>query len=575
MASMSETPAIPVTRVFLVGLSGSGKSTAGRRAAAMLGWGFLDTDTLVEESAGMPIAHIFAEQGEDAFRALEAQALAEVAQHERAVIATGGGAVLRAANRSLMDETGWRVSLHVSPSMALARLTQERLRAGAAAPERPLLAGDDPLHRLHALREQRQRFYDAADEVIETDGLDADMVAARIVAGLVARGLLPGAGAQPVTRRLAPSPAAAHDAVTAWAGLAHLGAHLTSLHLAARLHVVSDSHVGLLYGPGVLAQLVAAGFDADLWMMPAGEASKSREQLDALHDWLAERRAERQEAVVALGGGVVGDLAGFAAATYLRGVPLIHVPTSLLAQVDSSIGGKVGINHPQGKNLIGAFYQPRLILADPATLLTLPGRARTEGWAEVIKHGAALDAAYFAALERDVSALAALEPAAATRAIAESVELKGRVIESDEREGDGGRRQLLNYGHTIGHALEAVAGYGVWLHGEAVAVGMAVAARVGQRMGITPDDVVARQDALLAAFGLPLRCPDVSATALIRAALWDKKTRGGRVRWVLLAGIGEARVVADVPDETVRAALLEVGASDEPDGADADADRHG
>jgi 3-dehydroquinate synthase len=557
-------PVAPVTRVFLLGLSGSGKSTVGRRAAALLGWTFLDTDELVEERAGMSIARLFAERGEEAFRALEAEALAEAARAERVVIATGGGVVVRAANRALLRENGWRVALHVSPSTALARLTQERLRAGSAAPERPLLAGDDPLQRLHALRERRQRFYDEADDAVATDGLDAATVAARIVAGLVARGFI-GGHETGMVAQIAGSPGERYEAVVAWGGLATLGVRLAALGLPPRLHLVSDSHVALLYGPPVLAQLAAAGFDADLWTLPAGEASKNREQLAALHDWLAERRAERREAVVALGGGVVGDLAGFAAATYLRGVPLVHVPTTLLAQVDSSIGGKVGINHPLGKNLLGAFHQPTLVLADPATLLTLPERVRTEGWAEVIKHGAALDAASFAALERDADALRALDPAATTRAIAESVELKGRVVESDVHEREGGRRVLLNYGHTIGHALEAMAGYGAWLHGEAVAVGMAVAARVGQRLGLTPPGVVARQDALLKAFGLPLRCPSVPAAALLRAALWDKKVRGGRVHWVLLTELGAARVVGDVPDEVVRAALLDLGANDAPD----------
>ncbi|HEV2236915.1 MAG TPA: 3-dehydroquinate synthase, partial [Ktedonobacterales bacterium] len=269
---------------------------------------------------------------------------------------------------------------------------------------------------------------------------------------------------------------------------------------------------------------------------------------------------ERGEAVIALGGGVVGDLAGYAAATYLRGLPLVQVPTSLLAQVDASIGGKVGIDHPRGKNLIGAFHQPRLVLADPATLLTLPPRARREGWAEVVKHGVALDADYFATLERDADILAALDPAATTTAIAASVQLKATVVERDEREGAAGARQLLNYGHTIAHALEAVTGYGAWLHGEAVAVGMTVAARIGARLGVTPPAVVRRQDALLARFGLPVRCPGVAAAALLRATLWDKKVRGGAVRWVLPTAIGAAIVRGDVPEEVVRDALLEIGA---------------
>jgi shikimate kinase / 3-dehydroquinate synthase len=560
-----DTPS--VTRIFLQGLPGSGKTTIGRLAAEILGWAFADTDELVEARAGASVPIIFAEQGEPHFRALEAEALAEVAHRDHVVVATGGGAVTSEGNRTLMRGAGWRVTLDVSPSVALARLADARLRLGPAAPERPLLAGDDPLLRLHALREQRQPYYIAADDGVGTDGRGIHEVAARVVAGLVARGLIAGGRAEAYLRRIQSTPGTAYDAMVEWGGLARLGERLAALALPPRVHLVTDTHVAALYAPGVLAGLRAAGFEAGVWEVPAGEASKSRAQLDALHDWLADRRAERREAVVALGGGVVGDLAGFAAATYLRGVPFVQVPTSLLAQVDASIGGKVGIDHPRGKNLIGAFHQPRLVLADPATLLTLSGRVRTEGWAEVVKHGVALDGAYFVKLERDVAALRALAPAATTAIIAGSVDLKAGVVEADERERDDGRRHLLNYGHTIGHALEAVAGYGAWLHGEAVAVGMAAAAHLGHQLGLTPADLVARQEALLEAFGLPVRCPGVSAAALTRAALWDKKVRGSQVRWVLPTALGAAMVVSDVPDDVVRGALLVVGASDAPDEA--------
>jgi 3-dehydroquinate synthetase len=449
----------------LLGLPGSGKSAVGRHVAQLLGWSLVDTDDLVEARSGLPIVRLFAEQGEPHFRALEAEALAEAASRELVVVATGGGAVLSAANRAQMSAVGWRVTLEVAPEVALARLAGPEPSVPGGGPvgeaiwrARPLLAGDDPLGRLRALAAQREAYYAEADDCVATDSLPVEQVAARVLGGLVTRRRLGGADTAtaaggPHVRRVAPSAGAAYDAAVEWGGLACLGERLAALGLPPRLHVVSDRQVGALYGPGLLNGLRAVGFAPELWMAPAGEASKSRAQLDALHDWLAERRAERREALVAVGGGVVGDLAGFAAATYLRGVPLIHVPTSLLAQVDASIGGKVGINHPRGKNLLGAFHQPCLTLADPATLLTQGRRTRTEGWAEVVKHGAALDATYFAALERDVAALLALEPVATVTAIAGSVDLKATVVEGDEREHDDGRRLLLNYGHTIGHAL--------------------------------------------------------------------------------------------------------------------------
>jgi 3-dehydroquinate synthase len=549
----------PPTRLYLLGLPGSGKTTVARQVAHLLGWTFVDTDEQIVRRTGRSVAAIFADDGEPAFRALESAALKEAARMEHAVVATGGGIVGRAANRALLAESGWRVALEVAPSVALARLARAALSGDA--PERPLLAGDDPLLRLHTLRQVRQQWYAEADDVIATDDRGASDVAARVVAGLVARGMVSGVGASGATRRVGVAGSAAYDAVVAWGGLAELGLRVAALDLPRRVHLVSDTHVGWLYGDTVLTLLAAAGLDAALWAVPAGETSKSAAELASLHDWLAERRAERAEAIIALGGGVIGDLAGFAAATYLRGMPLIQVPTSLLAQVDASIGGKVGIDHPRGKNLIGAFHQPRLVLADPATLLTLAPRARREGWAEVVKHGVALDADYFVALERDAERLAGFEPAAVTAAIAGSVALKAGVVERDEREGAKGPRQFLNYGHTIGHALEAVAGYGAWLHGEAVAVGMAAAARIGARLGVTPPDVVRRQDDLLARFDLPLRCDGISADALLRASLWDKKVRGGMVRWVLPTEIGAATIVRDVPEDVVRAALLELGAT--------------
>jgi shikimate kinase / 3-dehydroquinate synthase len=323
---------------------------------------------------------------------------------------------------------------------------------------------------------------------------------------------------------------------------------------------VSDGNVAALFEPALMSSLMRAGFTPLLYPVPPGEPSKSLAQLAALVDWLAERRAERREALLAFGGGVVGDLAGFAAAIYLRGIPLIQIPTSLLAQVDASIGGKVGINHSKGKNLIGAFYQPRLVLADPALLLTLPRRELSEGWAEVIKHGVALDAEYADTLEREADLLLAKQPEPLTRVIARSVALKASVIEEDALEADGGRRHLLNYGHTIGHAIESVTGFGQWLHGEAVAAGMMAEAQLGRRLGITPDEVITRQRALLERYGLPTSLGGIPASDLLRACLWDKKVEHGRIRWVLPSALGKAVLVADVGDADIERALMDVGA---------------
>lgn len=552
-------------RIILIGPTGSGKTTVGRLVAARLGWPFVDTDELVVRAAGRPIPDIFSDEGEAGFRVRERAALAEALERRRAVVATGGGIVERRDNLEMMRRRGWVVALAVSPEVALRRATAEA--AGNAAALRPMLAGGDPLARLRDLHERRQRWYADAGDTIQTGDDTPEGVAARVLAAQVGRGLLPPDGARDATVSIVASGDARYDAAVAWGGLATLGERLAALGLPSRLHVVADANVAALYESYVTDTLARAGFEAAVYRVPAGETSKSAERLASIYDWLAERRAERSEAVVALGGGVVGDLAGFAAATYLRGVPLAQVPTSLLAQVDASIGGKVAIDHPRGKNLIGAFYPPRLVLADPATLLTLPRRELIEGWAEVVKHGVALDAAYFERLERDADDLLALAPEATTAAVAGSVALKGSVVAGDEREREGGRRHLLNYGHTLAHAVETVAGYGAWLHGEAVAVGMVVAARLGQRIGVTPEAVVARQETLLARCGLPVRLDArgdrFAASALLRAALWDKKVRGGRARWVLASAMGNASLYDGVADEDVRAVLLEMGAVDD------------
>lgn len=550
-----------VERIFLIGPTGCGKTTVGEELAVLLGWPFVDVDERVARAAGRGIPEIFATEGEARFRDLESMALAEASQRRHVVIATGAGIGERPENVELMRARGWLVLIQCAPERALSRM-RAVLDGGAIGMVRPMLAGDDPLARMRELAAQRGVWYALRDEEVSTEACLPAEAAAAIVARLVGRGLVPPQGAEPQTHQIS---AGRHDyeAVVAWGGLARLGERLCGMGFARHLFIVADASVWALYGMTILDGLNRTDFAAHVHTVPPGEASKSRDRLNAIYDWLASQRAGRGEPVLALGGGVIGDLAGFAAATYLRGMPLVHIPTSLLAQVDASIGGKVAIDHPHGKNLIGAFYPPRLVLADPAALLTMPRRQRIEGWAEVIKHAVALDIAYFETLDRDAEALLRLDPAATTAAIARSVAIKGRIVSGDERESEGGRRVLLNYGHTLGHAIEAVTGYGTWLHGEAVSVGMVAAARIGVRAGVTPNDVSVRQDALLARFELPLRMDGLSASALLRAALWDKKARDGKVRWVLPTALGTSAVFAGIPETDVRTVLLEMGAVDD------------
>jgi 3-dehydroquinate synthase len=331
-----------------------------------------------------------------------------------------------------------------------------------------------------------------------------------------------------------------------------LATALAQIGFQGRVFVVADECAFELHGKRIRQHVQEAG----LLLISGAEADKNLEQLERVWDWLVDERAERRDALLAFGGGVVCDLVGFAAATYLRGIGLINVPTTLLAQVDASVGGKTGINHPLGKNLIGAFYQPLCVVADTSLLSTLPPRAFASGMAEVAKLGMIMDGDLFGRLEDQVDALEPTAAQALGPIVSRSIELKAGVVERDERE--TGERMLLNYGHTVGHALEAAAGYGSLLHGEAVAVGMQAAARIAHRVGMLDASSVERQRRLLEQLGLRLRAPDVTPDEVMARLALDKKRAGQTQRWVLCDGVGSGYVRDDVPPEVAREAIESV-----------------
>ncbi|MBU1909896.1 MAG: 3-dehydroquinate synthase [Verrucomicrobia bacterium] len=332
--------------------------------------------------------------------------------------------------------------------------------------------------------------------------------------------------------------------------LGQLGTLCRDLDLGPVALVVSDEHVNPLYGPPVEAALHEAGFEVGRVAVPAGEASKSGKMLFRLYDEALDRGLDRRGFVVALGGGVVGDLAGFFAASFLRGIRYVQIPTSLLAMVDSSVGGKTGINLPRGKNLVGAFHQPVLVLADVAALRTLPAREYTAGLAEVVKYGIIRDAGFFEKLEQNADGLRAGEPALLESVIAHGCRIKAEVVRLDERERS--LRAILNFGHTLGHAVEQVTGYGRYLHGEAISLGMAFAARLSARLTGFPPAEADRMIALLRALGLPVERPDLDWSAVRQAMGVDKKTRDRALRFVLAERIGAVRVGCEVPEELLR-----------------------
>ena len=317
--------------------------------------------------------------------------------------------------------------------------------------------------------------------------------------------------------------------------------------------LVTDTDVGPLYAEHIAERIASAGVAAEIVMIPAGESSKTLDEANRLFTRAIELSLDRQSPIFALGGGVVGDLTGFVAATYMRGVPFVQLPTSLLAQVDSSVGGKVAVNHPLGKNLIGAFYQPDAVFADLDVLRTLPQREIATGLGEIIKYGIICDSEFFAWLEQNRTDVLALVPAAAAHVIARSCEIKADVVRRDERE--GGLRRILNFGHTIAHAIEKETDYIRYRHGEAVAIGMAGAADISEQMGLLRREDRLRIEHLIEAMGLPLRANGVTVDGMYADLFHDKKTVGGHIHWVLAEGIGRVSVRSDVPEEIVRRAL--------------------
>jgi 3-dehydroquinate synthase len=342
--------------------------------------------------------------------------------------------------------------------------------------------------------------------------------------------------------------------------LARLGAECARLKLGRRCAVITDARVGPLHATAAMESLKAAGFEPLLVTVPAGETAKALKVVASCYDAFAKARLERKSFVVALGGGVVGDLAGFVAATYLRGIPFVQVPTTLLAQVDSSVGGKVGVNLPAGKNLIGAFHQPRLVLCDLDVLGTLPEREFRSGFGEIIKYGIIYDAALFRRLERSMDRLLARDPAELAAVVARCCAIKADVVGQDETE--SGLRAILNYGHTIGHGLEAISSYGKYLHGEAISIGQVAASHLSARHLGMPERDVQRVRLLFGRAGLPVsvKLGATQRKALFAAMRLDKKVSGGEIKFVLARSVGKVEFGCAVPDADVEWALDQVGA---------------
>ena len=537
--------------IFLVGLMGAGKTTIGRLLARKLNMRFVDTDHEIEARTGATIPWIFEIEGEASFRRREADMIRELTGQHGIVLATGGGAVLDPANRALLAERGTVVYLRAGINSILQRTAHDK--------NRPLLQTADPRAKLEELTAQREPLYrEVAHLVIDTGRPNVqsmvNTILDQIAAMHAARARARPASSMNEQKRIKLDVSLGSRSYPIVIGRGVLDdAELLQRHIkGGKAAIVTNTTVAPLYLERVAAPLRAAGREVVEIVLPDGEEFKNFESLNLIYDALLAHKCDRKTTLVALGGGVIGDMTGFAAATYMRGVPFVQLPTTLLAQVDSSVGGKTGINHPRGKNMIGAFYQPQAVLADTATLDTLPSRELSAGLAEVIKHGAILDAAFFDWIEQNIGALVARDEDALAHAVARSCEIKADVVRKDERE--GGLRAVLNFGHTFGHAIEAGMGYGNWLHGEAVGCGMVMAADLSQRLGYIDAQAVERVRALALAAGLPVVAPDLGAGRWIELMEVDKKNEGGAIKFILLKPLG-APLIASVPQEALLATL--------------------
>ncbi len=551
--ALRETIPVPDTiagrSIVLVGLMGAGKTSIGRRLAARLGLPFRDADQEIELAAGCTIPELFARYGEPAFRDGERRVIRRLLAGDPMVLAFGGGAFMDPLTRETTRSEAISVWLRCS--------LQTLVRRVATRDNRPLLNGRDREETLRGLMDERYPVYAEADVIVDCGDEPPDHTTTGVMNALL--------DWKPARRLHVVLSSSSYDVVIGDNLLARAGALLAPRIPQKRAVIITDRNVAGLHLQTLLDGLAQTAIQATSITVDGGEACKNMDTYTDIVDRLLEARVERRTAIIALGGGVVGDLAGFAAATALRGLPFVQIPTTLLSQVDSSVGGKTGVNTRHGKNLVGAFYQPKMVLADTGTLGTLPPRELRAGYAEVAKAGLIGDAAFFAWCERHGQGVVEGDRDAQAEAIKRACAFKAAVVGDDEREekpNDG--RALLNLGHTFGHALEAEYGYdGGLLHGEGVAVGLGLAFKLSVRLGLCPPADAERVIAHVSAVGLPAELSMLnrrfSAATLISHMRRDKKMRDGALHFVLARGIGQALTTADIPPDAVMDLLRDEG----------------
>jgi 3-dehydroquinate synthase len=520
--------------IILTGFMATGKTTVGKLLAEQVGYEFIDTDDLIAERAGMPVSEIFKQKGEDAFRQMEADLAQELGHQQGLVVSTGGRMMLDPANAEALSRNGRVFCLVATPEEIHDRVAKDK------GVKRPLLEVSNPMQRIEGLLEEREAEYGRFPQMV-TSAKSADEVSLNLM------GILQ---ANPDLRMAITARDIRYEFIVG-GGILPFVANLAGIR--GPVAVITDTNVGPRYAESL-------GKTDAVVTVPPGQRHKTLATVQSICEELVDKGFDRSATIIALGGSVVSGLAGFVAATYMRGVDFVQCPTSLLAMADTSIGGKAGINLPQGKNLIGVFIQPKAVIADVATLQGLSPRGFSSGMAEVVKHGLIGDPDLFVSIEKgdwirkDDELLPPIEKL--QNLVARAIQVKVNIIQEDPY--DMGRRNVLNLGHTFAHAIETASSHAI-RHGEAVAMGLVAVANLSARLNYCPPALQKRIETALESTGLPTRIPgDVDADRLIKAMGTDKKRRAGRVRFVILREIGDVFVNDTVPETAVRATLKEV-----------------
>ncbi len=543
--------------IFLVGLMGAGKTTVGKVLAKRLGLKFIDSDQEIEARTGATISWIFEIEGEKSFRDREVETIAELASQQGIVLATGGGSVIRSETREVLKKCGIVIYLRASVGNILKRTQHDK--------SRPLLQTKNRRAKLEALSREREPMYqEVADIVVDTGRPNVHAMVQFIINQIKKFQKKNGIDRQKrssihspkkgnlsmqlsTTQQLKVDLGERSYPIEIGPGLLENQTLIAKTVKGQRVAIITNDVVAPLYLNRLTHTFKSLNKEVISLILPDGEKEKNWASLMKIFDFLMSNKCDRKTTLVALGGGVIGDMTGYAAASFMRGVPFVQVPTTLLSEVDSSVGGKTGINHPLGKNMIGAFYQPEAVIADTSTLNSLPDTELSAGMAEVIKYGCIVDADFFSWLEQNTEKLLKRDPVALAYAIKRSCEIKAEVVHQDEKESTG-VRAILNFGHTFAHAIEAGMGYGAWLHGEAVGCGMIMAADLSVRMGLLNPVTANRIRELVKKSRLPEYAPNMETERWVDLMRVDKKNVNGEIQFVLLKKLGET-VITKVPQE--------------------------